>query len=88
MSATMITVANFAEDGTEALQNYVEGVLSLLEQAGAKVLRYGGEEILVGTERFDLIAVMEFPSAETMKQFLISDDYLAMELTETELSNF
>jgi uncharacterized protein (DUF1330 family) len=84
----MITVANFAEDGTEALQNYVEGVLSLLEQAGAKVLRYGGEEILVGTERFDLIAVMEFPSAETMKQFLISDDYLAMELTETELSNF
>lgn len=37
MSTTMITVANFAEDGADALQRYVEGVLPLLEQAGAKV---------------------------------------------------
>jgi uncharacterized protein (DUF1330 family) len=79
MSATMITVANFAEDGADALQNYVEGVLPLLQQAGAKVLRYGGTETLVGTDRFDLVAVMEFPSSETMKQFLSSDAYLAME---------
>ncbi|NJK39296.1 MAG: DUF1330 domain-containing protein [Oscillatoriales cyanobacterium RM2_1_1] len=79
MTATMITIANFAEDGAEALQRYVEGVLPLLEQAGAKVQRYGGVETLVGRDRFDLVAVMEFPNDSAMKQFLSSDAYMAME---------
>jgi uncharacterized protein (DUF1330 family) len=75
----MITIANFAEDGAEALQRYVEGVLPLLEQAGARVQRYAGVETLVGSDRFDLVAVMEFPSEAAMKQFLSSDAYTAME---------
>jgi uncharacterized protein (DUF1330 family) len=79
MITTMITIANFAEDGAEALQRYVEGVLPLLEQAGAKVQRYGGVETLVGSDRFDLVAVMEFPSEAAMKQFLASDAYMSME---------
>lgn len=79
MTNTMITIANFAEDGAEALQRYVDGVLPLLEQAGAKVQRYGGIETLVGGDRFDLVAVMEFPSEAAMKQFLLSDAYTAME---------
>jgi uncharacterized protein (DUF1330 family) len=79
MSATMITIANFAEDGAEALQRYVEGVLPLLKQAGAKVQRYRGLEPLVGSDRFDLVAVMEFPSEAAMQQFLSSDAYIAME---------
>jgi uncharacterized protein (DUF1330 family) len=79
MIATMITIANFSEDGAEALQRYVEGVLPLLEQAGAKVQRYRGVETLVGSDRFDLVAVMEFPSEAAMKRFLSSDAYTAME---------
>jgi uncharacterized protein (DUF1330 family) len=79
MTATMITIANFAEDGVEDLQRYVEGVLPLLEQAGAKVQRYGGLETLVGSDRFDLVAVMEFPNEAAMQQFLSSDAYAAME---------
>jgi uncharacterized protein (DUF1330 family) len=79
MNATMITIANFAEDGAEALQRYVEGVLPLLEQAGAKVQRYGGIETLVGGDRYDLVAVMEFPSEAAMKQFLSSAAYAEME---------
>jgi uncharacterized protein (DUF1330 family) len=79
MTMTMITIANFAEDGAEALQAYVKGVLPLLEAAGAKVQRYGGGETLVGSDRFDLVAVMEFPSEAAMKQFLSSDAYTAME---------
>lgn len=79
MSITMITIANFAEDGAEALQQYVEGVLPLLEQAGAIVQRYGGVETLVGSDRFDLVALMEFPDEAVMKQFLSSDAYTAME---------
>jgi uncharacterized protein (DUF1330 family) len=79
MTITMITIANFTEDGAEALQRYVEGVLPLLEQAGARVQRYGGVEPLVGGDRFDLVAVMEFPSEAVMKQFLSSDAYAAME---------
>jgi hypothetical protein len=57
MTVTMITIANFAEDGAAALQSYVEGVLPLLEQAGAKVQRYEAMETLVGRDRFDLVAV-------------------------------
>jgi uncharacterized protein (DUF1330 family) len=79
MSITMITIANFSEDGAEALQKYVEVVLPLLQQAGAKVQRYGGTETLVGSNRFDLVAVMEFPSEAAMQQFLSSDAYTAME---------
>jgi uncharacterized protein (DUF1330 family) len=79
MIATMITIANFSEDGAKALQRYVEGVLPLLEQAGAKVQRYGGIETLVGSDRFDLVAVMEFTSEAAMKRFLSSDSYTAME---------
>ncbi len=79
MTVTMITVANFAKDETEALQRYVEGTLPLLEQAGAKVLRYGGVEALVGDEPLDLVAVMEFPSDVAMRRFLGSDAYAAME---------
>ncbi|MFL9455947.1 MULTISPECIES: DUF1330 domain-containing protein [Nostocales] len=79
MPITMITIANFAEDGAEALQRYVEGVLPLLEQAGAKVQRYGGIETLIGSVCFDLVALMEFPSEAAMKQFLSSDAYAAME---------
>jgi uncharacterized protein (DUF1330 family) len=33
----------------------------------------------VGGDRFDLVAVMEFPSEAAMKQFLLSDAYTAME---------
>jgi uncharacterized protein (DUF1330 family) len=79
MSTTMITVANFAEDGAESLQRYVEGVLPLLDRAGAKVQRYAGVETLVSPDRFDLVAVMEFPSEDAMKQFLTSEAYIAME---------
>jgi uncharacterized protein (DUF1330 family) len=78
MTVTMITIANFAEDGAEALESYVAGVLPLLERAGARVQRYGGVEALVGSDRFDLVAVMEFPSEAVMQQFLSSDAYTAM----------
>lgn len=35
MPVTMMTVANFAEDGADALPHYVEGVLPLLEEVEA-----------------------------------------------------
>jgi uncharacterized protein (DUF1330 family) len=72
-------VANFAENGADALQHHVEGVLLLLEQAGAIVQRYGGVETLVAAERFDLVAIMQFPREESMNQFLESGAYAAME---------
>jgi uncharacterized protein (DUF1330 family) len=36
-------------------------------------------EALVSPDRFDLVAIMEFPSEAAMKQFLSSEAYLAME---------
>jgi len=78
-TAIMITVATFAEDGSEALQHYVEGVLPLLEQAGASTRRYQGMKPLVGDDLFDLVAVIEFPSNAAINQFLSSDAYMAME---------
>lgn len=55
MPITMITIANFAKDGAEALQRYVEGVLPLLKRAGANVQRYGGVETLIEGDCFDLV---------------------------------
>ncbi|AFY97036.1 DUF1330 domain-containing protein [Chamaesiphon minutus] len=79
MSTIMITVGNLAENGAESLERYAQGVIPLLEQAGVKILgRYQGIEALVGEHPFDLVAVMEFPSLEAMKQFLASDAYGAM----------
>ncbi len=88
MSITMITVANFAKNGAEALHHYVEGTLPLLKQSGAKILRYGGDEALVGEEVFDLVAIMEFPSDKAMRHFLHSEDYAAMKSHRDEAFEF
>lgn len=88
MSVTMITVANFAEAGTEALHRYVEGTLPLLAQAGARVQRYGGVEALVDKTPFDLVAIMEFPSDAAMRQFLVSDAYRALDVYRNQAFSF
>ncbi|SRR5579883_71461 len=79
MSAIMVTVGKLHPDGAEALELYAAGVIPLLKQAGVKILgRYQGVETLVGDDMFDLVAVMEFPNFEAMRQFLTSEDYVAM----------
>lgn len=79
MSAIMITVGILAEDGAESLERYAQGVILLLKQADVKILgRYQGKEVLVGEDLFDLVAVMEFPDDDAMKQFLNSDAYAVM----------
>jgi uncharacterized protein (DUF1330 family) len=79
MPVTMVTVADFATDGADALDRYVSGTLPLLEQAGAQVERYSGTEAVVGDEPFDLVAVITFPNDAAMQQFLKNDEYLALE---------
>jgi uncharacterized protein (DUF1330 family) len=79
MSTITISVGVLAENGAEALERYVHGVIPLLEQVGAKILGHcQGKEMLVGEDLFYLVSVMEFPSVNAMKQFLSSSDYIAM----------
>ncbi len=83
MPITMITVANFAANGGAALDRYVAGTLPLLQQAGAKVVRYGGTEALLD-DSYDLVAIMEFPHRDALDQFWNSDAYLTMEAYRDE----
>jgi uncharacterized protein (DUF1330 family) len=80
MSALLITVGRFRKGGDEALRQYVTGVVPLIQAAGGEVVSRGRpQETVVGDAgtRPDLVAVMRFPNAETIRGFLDSHAYRA-----------
>ena len=75
-----ITVARFRKGGDEALRQYVAGVVPLIHAAAGEVVRSGRpQHTVVGdaATRPDLVAVMCFPNAETIRAFLDSHEYRA-----------
>lgn len=78
MTATMITTGTLNAGGEQHLERYAQMVIPLLSACGAQVRgRYKGIEALVGDSVLDLVAVIDFPNRETMKDFLASDAYQA-----------
>jgi uncharacterized protein (DUF1330 family) len=80
MSALLITIGRFRVGGDDALRQYVAGVVPLIVAAGGEVVSRGTpQETVVGDDRRrpDLIAVMRFPSADTIRGLLESHDYRA-----------
>jgi peroxiredoxin/uncharacterized protein (DUF1330 family) len=78
MSALLITVGRFREDGADALGQYVAGVVPLINAAGGEIVTRGRlRQTVVGEARNqpDLVAVMRFPGAEAIRSFLGSDAY-------------
>ncbi|MBY0403538.1 MAG: DUF1330 domain-containing protein [Cyanobacteria bacterium] len=74
--STMITIGTLNPGGEVHLQRYANQVIPLLEKAGVNIRgRFKGTEALVGEDYPDLVAVMEFPNVQSMKEFLASDSY-------------
>ena len=80
MSALLITIGRFRTGGDDALRQYVAGVVPLIAAAGGEVVSRGApQETVVGDngKRPDLVAVMRFPSADAIREFLDSREYRA-----------
>ena len=80
MSALLITIGRFRPGGEEALRQYVAGVVPLIAAAGGEVVSRGRpHDTVVGDPRSrpDLVAVMRFPNADSIRAFLEGDAYQA-----------
>ena len=80
MGMLLITVGQIRETGRAALGRYAEGVMPLIRAAGGEVVGRGSPQETVvgdGSGRPDLVALIRFPDAETIRQFLGSAAYQA-----------
>src|SRR6185295_12848938 len=75
MSMLLITIGRLRDGGKAALERYGEAVIPLISAAGGEVVGRGNpQETVVGDDRGrpDLIALIRFPNADTIRQFLAS----------------
>ena len=87
MHALLISVGRVRPAGRVALERYAAGTLSLIAAAGGEVISRGSpEETVVGSDdqRPDLIAVIRFPDRNSIRRFLASSDYQALEKDRSE----
>ena len=73
MSMLLITVGRLRNGGMAALERYGEGVIPLISAAGGEVVGRGSpQETVVGDDsgRPDLVALIRFPNADAIHQFL------------------
>lgn len=75
----MLNLLKFkANGGAETYQRYAEAVAPILERIGAKVLYQGrAAEMLVGSEEWDAILIVRYPSRQAFLQMVSSPDYQA-----------
>ena len=91
MSTLLITVGWFRKGGDEARRHYGAGVVPLIAGAGGAVVSRGRpQETVVGDAgtRPDLVAVMRFPDAATIRGFLDSHAYRAHEAYRNEAFDY
>ena len=80
MSMLLITVGRLRDGGMPALDRYGEAVIPLISAAGGEVVGRGSpQETVVGDDsgRPDLVVLIRFPNAGTIRQFFESAEYRA-----------
>jgi|SRR5579864_1586671 len=80
MSALLVTIGHLRDDRGDALEQYAAGTIPLITAAGGEVItRASPIEAVVGgpQNRPDLVAVIRFPSADAVREFLTSGAYRA-----------
>ncbi|MBX9735612.1 MAG: DUF1330 domain-containing protein [Phycisphaerales bacterium] len=78
MRNTLVTVGRLNQDGGQWLAKYAEGVIPLIAQyQGSIVTRVLPKEPVVGDAEHmpDLIAIIQFPNEEAIREFLGSPEY-------------
>ncbi len=77
---TMLNLLAFAPDGgQERYAEYGAAVAPLLERAGGRVV-YAGQAVppLLGDDRWDLVALVEYPTRQAFLDMVSSPEYLAI----------
>ncbi|MEE8312006.1 MAG: DUF1330 domain-containing protein [Candidatus Binatia bacterium] len=68
-----------ADGGFESYMKYGEAVAPLLEKVGGKI-NYSGaaDELMIGVEDWDLIALVEYPTRQAFVDMVTSEAYQAI----------
>jgi|SRR5215207_1547158 len=82
----MLNLLDFKSDGgLERYREYAEAVAPLLERVGGRLLFAGtGNAALIGPTKWDLVALVEYPSRQAFLDMVSSEDYLAIAHLRTE----
>ena len=76
----MLNLLKFKSDGgEEAYGRYAEVVRKLVEKRGGRIVYAGrAQELLVGEETWDSIALVEYPSRKVLLEMVTSAEYQAI----------
>ena len=81
----MLNLLDFKPGGAERYAEYGEAVAPLLERAGARVLQAGASAgALIGAGRWDLVALVEYPTRQAFLDMIGSPEYQAIGHLRTE----
>src|SRR5262245_12631491 len=76
----MLNLLKFKPDGgAEAYGRYADAVRKLVEKRGGRIVYAGrAQELLVGEETWDSIALVEYPSRKVFLEMIMSAEYQAV----------
>lgn len=76
----MLNLLKFKPDGgAERFAQYAAAALPLVEKSGGRTLYAGAcGELVIGKEDWDLMALVEYPTAGTFTSMILSDAYQAV----------
>ena len=82
----MLNLLGFRPDGgAERYGEYARAVAPLLERAGARILAAGlGSAALIGTDGWDAVALVEYPTRGAFLEMVSSPEYLEIAQLRTE----
>ena len=82
----MLNLLDFKPDGgAERYAEYSAAVAPLLEKIGGRILYAGaGNEALIGPSKWDLIALVEYPTRRAFIEMTSSPEYLKIAHLRTE----
>ena len=74
----MLNLLKFKENGgREAYYKYMGGTSAFTQKIGAKVLYFGkANELLNGTEKWDIVMLVQYPSRKAFLEMANDPDYL------------
>ena len=76
--ATLVVTAVPKPEEMASVQEYLQGVLPLLQGAGGKVVKRLKVDKLIHGNPSGMVLVMDFDSAEAITKMFESDDYAAL----------
>lgn len=83
---TMLNLLRFKPDGgRQRYEEYGAAVAPLLEKVGGRIAFVGeASPPLLGTEQWDLVALVEYPSRQAFLDMVGSEEYRAVEHLRSE----